>query len=60
MSDLDAVDGVMALLLTDAQTSGGLLVALPPESAEGFVDAVAGSAVIGRFTAEPVDRVVVR
>lgn len=37
-------------LLADAQTSGGLLVALPPEAADGYVDEVAGAAVIGVIT----------
>ena len=39
-------------LLVDAQTSGGLLVALPKESAEGYLKAVPGSSVIGRLTSE--------
>ena len=35
-------------LLADAQTSGGLLVALPPESAGEYLQSVPGSALIGR------------
>ena len=37
-------------LLADAQTSGGLLVALSPESADEYQRLVPGSAVIGRVT----------
>ena len=35
-------------LLADAQTSGGLLVAVPPEWAGQYSQSVPGSAVIGR------------
>ena len=35
-------------LLADAQTSGGLLVAVPPESAGEYFQSVPGSALIGR------------
>ncbi|HEX2404782.1 MAG TPA: AIR synthase-related protein, partial [Acidimicrobiia bacterium] len=38
-------------LLADAQTSGGLLVALSPESVNDYLRMVPGSAVIGRVTA---------
>ena len=38
-------------LLADAQTSGGLLVALSPESAGDYLRMVPGSAVIGEITA---------
>ncbi len=37
-------------LLVDAQTSGGLLVALPEDSSDGYLQAVPGSSVIGRLT----------
>src|SRR5690606_16456224 len=40
-------------LLADAQTSGGLLVALPPDRVEGYVEAVPGATVIGRVTDRP-------
>lgn len=48
------------LLLCDAQTSGGLLIAVPPERAEALLDAlraegVAGAA-IGEVTAGPAGR----
>jgi len=37
-------------LLVDAQTSGGLLVALPADSADGYLQSVPESAVVGRLT----------
>ena len=58
-SDLDAVDAVTATIVTDAQTSGGLLIAVDPSKADTIVDAVPGSAVIGSFVAEHQGRVVV-
>ncbi len=45
-------------LLADAQTSGGLLVALPPEAVEGYVREVEGAAVVGEVIADEVLRVV--
>ncbi len=39
-------------LLVDAQTSGGLLVALPEDSSDGYLQAVPGSSIIGRLTSE--------
>ena len=44
--------------LFDAQTSGGLLVALPAESAAGYAASVAGAVVIGRLMADHRMRVV--
>lgn len=43
----------LAPLLADAQTSGGLLVALPPDRLDAYLAAVAGAVRIGEFTAEP-------
>jgi len=40
------------LLLSDAQTSGGLLVALPPKAAAGFAAACPGAVRIGEVTAD--------
>ncbi len=49
--DVDSsVDDDQLRLLVDAQTSGGLLVAVPEESADGYVEAVPGSSAIGRLT----------
>lgn len=39
-------------ICVDAQTSGGLLVALPEEAADGYVQAVGAGAAIGHLTAE--------
>ena len=58
-SDLDAVDATTATIVTDAQTSGGLLIALDPSKADLVVGAVPGSAVIGSFVAEHQGRVIV-
>jgi selenide,water dikinase len=44
------VDEAGLRLLSDAQTSGGLLVSLPPDSVEEYSRLVPGSAVIGRIT----------
>ena len=45
-------------ILVDAQTSGGLLVALPPDSVEGFLADTASAWVIGAITDD--ERLVVR
>jgi selenide,water dikinase len=58
-SDLGAVDTTSATIVTDAQTSGGLLIAVDPSKVDIVVDAVPGSAVIGSFVAEHQGRVVV-
>lgn len=39
-------------LLVDAQTSGGLLVAIPEDASAGYLQAVPGSSIIGRLTSE--------
>jgi selenide, water dikinase len=54
----DSVPSALRLVLCDAQTSGGLLIAVPESKAEALLDAlasrsVADAAVIGSFTAEP-------
>ncbi len=51
------------LLCADAQTSGGLLMAVPPDGVEGLLEALRAEGVtraarIGRILAEPVLRVV--
>jgi len=58
-SDLNAVDTTSATIVTDAQTSGGLLIAVDPSKVDIVVDAVPGSAVIGSFVSEHQGRVVV-
>lgn len=42
--------------LIDAQTSGGLLVALPPGEVDGYLSAVAGAARIGAVTSDKAIR----
>jgi selenide,water dikinase len=59
------VDATMRLLLADAQTSGGLLIAVPAERLDALVAALErertlAAAVIGRVTAGPVGRIDVR
>lgn len=48
----DRVDGTEddLALLADAQTSGGLLVALPPDSVDEYLGLVPGSFVVGEIT----------
>lgn len=54
--NLEAMQGRLAgrvdraPILADAQTSGGLLVTLPPDVAEAFIASVPGSVEIGRIT----------
>lgn len=45
-------EGVIRVL-ADAQTSGGLLAALPPAAVDGYLTSVPGSVVIGSIMAEP-------
>jgi selenide,water dikinase len=45
-----SVDVLGLKLLADAQTSGGLLVAVPPGRADGYIEDVAGSVSIGHVT----------
>lgn len=61
----DGLEPAMLDILFDAQTSGGLLIALPDSSAAAFVarlhdEGVAAAAVIGRVIGEGTGRVVVR
>ncbi len=53
--DWDDLPEVEQLLLSDAQTSGGLLVAIPPASADSFRAACPKAVVIGSVT--PGDRI---
>lgn len=53
-TDLD--EGTIKPLL-DAQTSGGLLVALPEVAVAGYIEDVPGASVIGRLTSEKTIRV---
>jgi cysteine desulfurase NifS/selenium donor protein len=59
----EAVSETCRLLACDAQTSGGLLVALPPQQAAAALQALRGATVdaaaIGRFTAEGDGRITV-
>ena len=55
VTELD-IDSVKPLI--DAQTSGGLLVALAPERVPGFLGSVPGSARIGSVTSDKAIRVV--
>lgn len=47
------VDREVLKLLVDAQTSGGLLVALKPQSTDGYLAQVPGSVTVGKLTSEP-------
>jgi selenide, water dikinase len=59
------VDPVLRLLLADAQTSGGLLIAVPRDRLDALLAALArertpAAAVIGRVVAGPAGRIAVR
>jgi selenide,water dikinase len=61
----DRVDATARLLLADAQTSGGLLIAVAPERSDALVAALErektpAAAVIGRVVAGTAGRIVVR
>ena len=47
LADWSAADPADVALALDPQTSGGLLLAVPPDRAEGYLSTVAGSVVIG-------------
>jgi selenide,water dikinase len=49
LTEFGGADDVTRLLLADAQTSGGLLIALDPADTPDLIGAVAGAVVIGRF-----------
>ncbi len=60
----DAVDSTIRLALVDAQTSGGLLIAVPPERSEALIAALHGRGVrvaasIGRLEAGTAGMIVV-
>ena len=63
-TDFGGVDATMRLLLADAQTSGGLLVALDPDHIGGFLSGLTREgvfpAVIGELTGDHRGRIVVR
>lgn len=58
------VDEALAWIACDAQTSGGLLLAMPPDDAAGYADAMRAlghpAAVIGRVVASPEARITLR
>jgi selenium donor protein len=61
----DAVPRIVRILLCDAQTSGGLLIALPEDEAAGLIDAlsargVASAARIGRLAAKGTGKISVK
>ena len=63
-TDFGDLPAPMRMLLADAQTSGGLLVALPADRAHEMLERLAGpdrpdAAVIGRFTPGPAGRITV-
>lgn len=45
------------LLLADAQTSGGLLLALSPDAVSGLINALPGAAHIGKMSAPGEGRI---
>jgi selenide,water dikinase len=57
---LDEVNEELALLLVDAQTSGGLLVALDPDVVDAFIEEVDGAVWIGTFVDDHPGRVVLQ
>jgi selenide,water dikinase len=59
-TDFGDTDDVTATLLADAQTSGGLLIALPVEHVDGLLDSLPAAHRIGSFTAGDTGRIVVR
>jgi len=59
----DGVDDAHRIALSDAQTSGGLLIAIPPEGAQRVLDDLAGlgtAAIVGEVLDGPAGTVIVR
>jgi len=50
---VDGVELPEVKLLVDAQTSGGLLVAMSPIVSENYVDVVPGATLVGEITSDP-------
>lgn len=59
-TSLDGVPDATATLLADAQTSGGLLIAVDPSRADGLIAEIPGSAVIGSLVVDHPGSIVVR
>jgi selenide,water dikinase len=64
LTDFDDLDEAGRLLLADAQTSGGLLIAVPPGRGPALLSAleaegVAAAAIVGRLTGEHPGRILV-
>lgn len=59
-TDFGDAGEITRILLSDAQTSGGLLIALPPEGVDGLLDRLPAARRIGQFVAEHPGRVAVR
>jgi selenide,water dikinase len=57
----DTIDPVLRILLADAQTSGGLIMCVPPDRLDGLLDALRGRtpalAVIGEVVEGPAGRI---
>ena len=56
----DGVDEAHRIALSDAQTSGGLLIAIPPDGARRVLDELDGAAIIGEVLDGPAGTVFVR
>ncbi len=56
-TDFGSADEPVRVLLADAQTSGGLLIATPPEAAAALLGSVPGAAQIGEVVADPGERI---
>ncbi len=56
----DGVSAALRTVLSDAQTSGGLLIAIPPAGAERVLAELADAVVIGEVLAGPAGAVLVR